>query len=132
MVIHSSMAQALEILRFQRILTRHDGPDMEDVFRRVIKILDASGVPWCLVGAHAINTYTRPRATVDFDFIVEARRMKHVLQALEEEFGELQTTDIGPAVRITDLAVDLCSGPPFRTARSVMMYACRAPRFSSC
>jgi len=80
---------------------------MEETYRRVIRTLDHLGVKWSLVGAHAINTYTRPRATEDIDLIVDAKRMKQVLAALEEEFGELHTVDVGAAIRVTELSVDL-------------------------
>ncbi|NJO24008.1 MAG: hypothetical protein HC868_15145 [Sphingomonadales bacterium] len=53
----------------------------------VIDVLSRVGAQWSLVGAHAVNVYVEPRATVDIDFVVEARKMKPILRALEEEFG---------------------------------------------
>jgi hypothetical protein len=101
------MAQAFEILRFQTALAGRKGPDMEDVYRRVVAVLERTGARWTLVGAHAVNAYVRPRATVDVDFVVEARMLKRVLAELETEFGALETTDIGAALRVTSLSVDL-------------------------
>jgi hypothetical protein len=39
------------------------GPDLQDVYRRTVDVLERLGVQWTLIGAHAVNVYTRPRAT---------------------------------------------------------------------
>lgn len=113
------MAQAFGILRFQNALAGRKGPEMEQTYRRVIDVLARVGAQWTVVGAHAVNLYVEPRATVDIDLVVDARKMKPILQALEEEFGALQTVEIGAAVRVTSLSVDLIRGdnhPLFRAA----------------
>lgn len=113
------MAQAFAILRFQNQLAGREGPDLEETYRRVIDVLARVGAKWTVVGAHAVNLYVEPRATVDIDLVVDARRMKPILQALEEEFGALQTVEIGAAVRFPSLSVDLIRGdnhPLFRAA----------------
>ncbi len=74
---------------------------------RVIKAFEARGAKWALVGAHAVGHLTEPRATVDFDFIVEARKLKSVLDQLEHEFGDLDMQDIGAGVRLRTIDVDL-------------------------
>ncbi|MBI4662216.1 MAG: hypothetical protein HY735_25640, partial [Verrucomicrobia bacterium] len=97
------MDEALEILRLQNALTGRTGPDLADIYRRVVAVLDRLGAKWTLVGAHAVNVYARPRATVDVDFVVDGRMLKRILAELEAEFGALETTDIGAALRITNL-----------------------------
>jgi hypothetical protein len=113
------MAQAFAILRFQNALAHREGPELEETYRRVIDVLARVGAKWTVVGAHAVNLYVEPRATVDIDLVVDARRMKPILQGLEDEFGALQTIDIGAAVRLPSLSVDLIRGdnhPLFRAA----------------
>jgi hypothetical protein len=113
------MAQAFAILRFQNALADREGPDLEETYRRLIDVLTRLGAQWTVVGAHAVNLYVEPRATVDIDLVVDARKMKPILQALEEEFGTVHTTDIGAAVRVTNLSIDLIRGdnhPLFRAA----------------
>ena len=113
------MAQAFAILRFQNQLAEREGPDLEETYRRVIDVLARVGARWSVVGAHAVNLYVEPRATVDVDFVVDARKMKPLLQALEEEFGALETTELGAALRVTNLSIDLIRGdnhPLFRAA----------------
>ena len=113
------MAQAFAILRFQNALVGREGPDLEKTYRRVIDVLSRVGAQWSVVGAHAVNVYVEPRATVDVNFVVEARKMKPILRALEEEFGTVETTEIGAAVRVTNLSIDLIRGdnhPLFRAA----------------
>lgn len=107
MTVHPNMAQAFEILRFQSSLAGRGGPDLEDVYQRVVGAFGRIGAKWTLVGAHAVNAYVRPRATVDVDFVVEGRMLKRILGELEVEFGGLETTDIGAALRVTNLSVDL-------------------------
>lgn len=80
---------------------------MEERIRRVVAVFDRVGARWTLVGAHAVGALTEPRATVDFDFIVEASRLRMILEALEDKLGELDVLDLGPAVRLRALDVDL-------------------------
>lgn len=117
--MHPHLAEAFEILRFQTDLTGRSAPDLADVFRRVVAVLDRLGTTWTLVGAHAVNVYVRPRATVDLDFVVDGRMLKRILDGLAAEFGPLEMTDIGAALRITNLSVDLIRSdnhPLFRAA----------------
>ncbi len=80
---------------------------MEERIARVVSIFQRVGSRWALVGAHAIGTLTQPRATADFDFVVEGSKLKAILKALEEEFGDLDAVDLGPAMRLRALDVDL-------------------------
>lgn len=80
---------------------------MEQTYRRVIRVLERTGVRWTVVGAHAVNTYAEPRATVDIDLVIDARMLPAALDALEREFGELVVDDIGAAERVKNLSVDL-------------------------
>lgn len=104
------MAQAFAILRFQNALAGRGGPDLEETYRRVIHVLSRVGARWSVIGAHAVNLYVEPRATVDIDFVVDSRKMKPILAALEEEFGAIETTDVGAALRVTNLSLDLIRG----------------------
>jgi hypothetical protein len=104
------MARAFAILRFQRL---HGGKspvnagDMEDVYRRVVAAIERAGSRWALVGAHAVNTYVRPRATDDIDLVVEGRKLRAIQREIAAELGEQRVDDIGAAVRLLDLGVDL-------------------------
>ena len=48
-----------------------------------------------------------PRATSDFDFVVEGSKLRAIMKTLEEEFGDLDVVDLGPAMRLRALDVDL-------------------------
>lgn len=80
---------------------------MEKSIGRVVEVFAEVGARWALVGAHAVGLVTEPRATVDFDFIVEAAKLPRVVERLEEEIGELRLFDLGPALRLEGLGVDL-------------------------
>ena len=80
---------------------------MEERIARVVATFEQVGSRWALVGAHAIGTFAEPRATADFDFVVEGSKLRAIVQALEEEFGDLDAVDLGPATRLRALDVDL-------------------------
>jgi hypothetical protein len=74
---------------------------------RVIRVFKAKRARWALVGAHAIGLVTEPRATADFDFIVDAAKLDDVVAALTKEFGPLDERDIGAAIQLRAIDVDL-------------------------
>ena len=55
---------------------------------RLIRIFDAAGVPYMLVGSHSSNLYGRPRSTKDADFIVviNPAQLRQVALGLGPEF----------------------------------------------
>jgi hypothetical protein len=91
----------------------------EDDIARVIRVFNSQGAAWALVGAHAVGLLTEPRATADFDFIVDDRKIKGITRALAAEFGELGEQDLGAAIRLSAIDVDLIRStnhPLFREA----------------
>jgi len=80
---------------------------MEDLVGRVVNVLEKTGARWALVGAHAVGLLVEPRATADVDFVVDDHKLKRIIAALEQEFGELDIHDLGPALRLGTLDVDL-------------------------
>jgi hypothetical protein len=73
----------------------------------VIQVFESRRVRWALVGAHAIGLVTEPRATADFDFIVDGGSLDAIIRDLMEVFGALEVEDIGAAVRLEAIDVDL-------------------------
>lgn len=84
---------------------------MELGIQRVVNTFERVEARWSLVGAHAIGILTEPRATVDFDFVVDDFKLKSVLLELEKEFDALENgleiLDMGPALRLKALDIDL-------------------------
>jgi hypothetical protein len=74
---------------------------------RVVEVFEASRAGWALVGAHAIGLITEPRATADFDFIVEGAKLGGIVRKLTAAFGELGEKDIGAAIQLRAIDVDL-------------------------
>lgn len=120
-VLPRTVRTSLDILRFQRSrasLPRLRGPETVSVdpspgddlsrrIQRVVGILNDLDVRWALVGAHAVGMLTEPRATQDFDFVVESSKIQRVETALREAFGDLGRQDMGPALRFATLDVDM-------------------------
>jgi hypothetical protein len=74
---------------------------------RVVGVFKSKRLRWALVGAHAVGLLTEPRATADFDFIVETGKLKTILSDLTDAFGDLGAQDIGAAIQLTTIDVDL-------------------------
>jgi hypothetical protein len=74
---------------------------------RVIEVFESCHVRWALVGTYAIGLVTEPRATPDFDFIVETAGLASAISRLAKEFGELGETDMGAEIQLKAIDVDL-------------------------
>lgn len=100
---------SLAILAATRAIVRREEEVqvMEERIARVVDVFEQVGSRWSLVGAHAIGAMTEPRATVDFDFVVEGSKLRAIQKALEAAFGDLDVVDMGPALRLRALDVDL-------------------------
>jgi hypothetical protein len=71
-------------------------------YEEFIAALNAHGVRYLIVGAHAVALHARPRATKDLDILIEPTRTngRRVLAALREFFGGV---DLGYSVEdVTD------------------------------
>lgn len=73
----------------------------------VVEVFEANRAGWALVGAHAIGLVTEPRATADFDFIVEGAKLGGITRGLTNKFGDLGEHDIGAAIQLKAIDVDL-------------------------
>jgi hypothetical protein len=104
----TSVTKSLEILaRHQALFGGKERCVAEADIARVVQVFERIGARWVLVGAHAVGLMTEPRATADFDFIVEDQKLRPLLAALEEVFGDLDVSDIGAALRLRAIDVDL-------------------------
>jgi hypothetical protein len=74
---------------------------------RVIEVFESCHVRWALAGTYAIGLVTEPRATPDFDFIVETAGLVRLVCQLAKEFGELGETDIDAEIQLKAIDVDL-------------------------
>lgn len=136
LVLPEPIRTALRILERQRSLARRalggDPPGcvhhpeegmMEENLRRVIGAIERAGAEWALIGAEAINLYVQPRATEDFDLVVSGGRFAHVMEEIRKEFGSPPEVDIGPAVRLPSLAIDLIRSTSHELFREALSQA---------
>jgi hypothetical protein len=76
---------------------------------RVVDVLqdNQAGGGWALIGAHPLSLVTEPRATNDFDFVIDDDRLSGILHDLASMFGDLDpfVSDVG--MRLKALEVDL-------------------------
>src|SRR5436309_1689872 len=85
-VLPPRIVRSLEILDFQNALAGRGRGNLEETFRRFIAVLERVGTRWALV---------------------DARKLRVLLDAVRAEFGEIETVDLGVALRIANLSVDL-------------------------
>lgn len=117
-----AIGTSLDILRIQDSMVgrvRYGSDRIEEIVTRVIATFDRLGAKWALVGAHVVGMLTEPRATTDFDFVVEEAKLHGVMDALRKEFPELAPFDMGPAIRLAPFSIDLIKStqhPIFREA----------------
>lgn len=45
---------------------------MNDPIAEIVSLFDATGVPYAIIGAHAVNVWLEPRFTADLDITVQA------------------------------------------------------------
>lgn len=106
-----SIRRSIQILATHRALFGARGKARarlnEQDISRVIAVFEANGAAWVLVGAHAVGILTEPRATTDFKFIVETRKLDGILRDLAGAFGELDAREIGAAIELTAIDIDL-------------------------
>jgi hypothetical protein len=107
---HAAMAPKKRNKSVKKATTRRRSArsaDPEAAARATVAVLERLGVRWALVGAGAYSILVEPRATEDFNFVIEAEKLPAVLEALAARFGRLDITDVGAAVRIKRPALDL-------------------------
>jgi hypothetical protein len=69
----------------------------------VIRVLNAIGVNFMLVGAHGIGGWMdKPRATRDVDIVVASRHHKKAIKALLDAFKHLEAEDHDVVTRLRD------------------------------
>lgn len=107
--IPTAVRQSMQIVATHRALfarAPHRTMTEADIVR-VVEVFEANHARWALVGAHAIGLLTQPRATADFDFIIEGSKLRAVLNGLTAAFGDLDASDIGAATQLRAIDVDL-------------------------
>ena len=80
---------------------------MPESIRRSIQILATHRALFGARGKARAMLSEQPRATADFDFIVETRKLDGILRDLADAFGELDAREIGAAVELAAIDIDL-------------------------
>jgi hypothetical protein len=124
--IPDAIRRSMRILATHRALFGRSGASERGVrtmsetdIGRVVEVFELCRARWALVGAHAIGLLTEPRATADFDFIVEGSKLAAVIRKLSSVFGDLGELDIGAAIQLKAIDIDLIrstSHPLFQAA----------------
>lgn len=90
------------------------GPRLPHDFREFLRLLNANGVEYLLIGGYAVGYYGYPRATHDLDVWIarhpeNAGRMVAVLR----QFG-FDTPDLSPGLFLQDGSIVRLGVPPMR------------------
>jgi len=57
--------------------------DLHDELRGIVKALNATGIPYALVGGLAVSIYAQPRATEDVDLLMAREDLARTVERLE-------------------------------------------------
>lgn len=91
-----------------------DAPLLTDDFREFLRLLNAHGVEYIVVGGYAVGVYGYPRATIGLDIWVRstAENAERILTALRE-FGFASVVP-EPSVFLSERTIVRFGLPPFR------------------
>ena len=82
----------------------------EQEVKVVINAFKNAKAKWVVIGAHAVGAMTQPRATTDYDFIVQGSKIRQVIKLLEQHFGrDLDVEHIDAGVRLRAIDIDIVS-----------------------
>src|SRR5438128_9785880 len=56
--------------------------DASDLLGRFVRLLEQSGVPYCVIGGQAVNAYVEPLVSLDLDVAVATAQIPAVERAL--------------------------------------------------
>ena len=108
-----------------------DAPLLTDDFREFLKLLNAHGVDYMVVGGYAVALHGYPRATIDLDLWVRAAadNAQRIIDAVKA-FG-FDSPQLDPRVFVAPDQIVRFGVPPFRieimtTLSGVTFDACRA------
>src|SRR5881628_2306867 len=75
-----------------KVVSKREGAMASRDYEEFIAALNAHGVRYLVVGAHAVAFHARPRATKDLDVLIEpsAANARKVLAALRDFFGGVE------------------------------------------
>jgi hypothetical protein len=60
--------------------------DDADFLSRVIKLLAANGIRYCVIGGYGVNAYVDPVVSLDVDIVIAAKQRSEIERLLGEEF----------------------------------------------
>jgi hypothetical protein len=91
-----------------------DAPLLTDDFKEFLRLLNANGVEYLLVGGYAVGLHGYPRATVDLDVWVRATpdNSERIMRALRAFGFDLPT--LTPQLFVDPRSIVRLGTPPFR------------------
>lgn len=60
--------------------------DKSDLLERVLDLLQASGIRFCVIGGQAVNAYVEPLVSLDLDLAVAVEQIGEVRKLMQESF----------------------------------------------
>lgn len=72
----------MDALTFWKVVTR----DASQLLERLLSLLDAHGIRYCVIDGQAVNAYVDPLVTLDLDLVVAAEQLVEVEGLLASEF----------------------------------------------
>lgn len=72
----------MQALEFWKLVT----VDASNLLERLVALLDAQGIRYCVIGGQAVNAYVDPLVSLDLDLAVAAEQLDDLAPLLSAEF----------------------------------------------
>jgi hypothetical protein len=78
--------------------------DRVDLLGKILSLLDARAVRYCVVDGQAVNAYAEPVVSLDLDIVIAAEQFDEIMSILRDEF---QVQEFEHSVNVTMYGSDL-------------------------
>ena len=90
--------------------------DHSDFLSRVIKLLAANRIRYCVIGGYGVNAYVDPVVSLDLDIVIAAKQGSEIERLLGEEFTiERVPQSMSVSARGSDLRLQLQTDPRYES-----------------
>ena len=96
--------------------------DRSFALEKLLDLLKASGIPFCVIGGQGVNAYVEPLVSLDLDLVIATDQLEEALRALAADFRiERFTHTINLSQPGSDLRIQIQTDPRYSSfvARSM-------------
>lgn len=101
----------MNVREFTNRVTNSQGDFLQDF----LNLLEAQGVPFCVIGGLAVNAYAEPVVSLDLDLVVVSNRLDELVEIMEQHFTVQRFLhSINVSSPSSDLRIQLQTDPGYQ------------------